>query len=584
MDHQVRELHVHVRAKPGTENRVRLTAERFSRSVLERTATRLDAEAPDRLVFIRKLSLRWRLNEGQLEDTDTAEQCAEEIFSCIRSTAPLGVEISARDAADDLAVFNDETHWRAAHLLARARNGKGHAWFFKNLEAEGDPLDVLASPHRRPMAWRVLEQLASQDRLIDVIRASPPEKLSVLAQGLLANAKIGHKPRLSPPPSTTPSLVAKLVAVANRLSDDLPHPIVVMTLTAYARTLLGATSQQIALVVNDCLLQRQLKGSPKSAHRTASRKWSGPNPEQLSQSPGGPVDMAVKSPETEERDAHSGASIAVQVGGLFYLLNCALALNMGEILWKACLPEQQVFSHALAALLGEGVINDAAIALFAGCSPDTKEIQISDAQLVEVTAEFLAALTAALPRRGLGAFPETIVGLGLHPKEHLLVARPVGSPFVLFARPAPTPEAACAALEAFLSAWPRSAPAPSASPVIAELDRAGRIRPLYGDLKPMAPLLPQADSAKATALLAQTIGVMCHLLEARAGGAKSATSTEFIERFLRIPAMVRATSEHLTVAIPAEKVDIQLRRAGLDRDPGWVPWLQKRVRFAFEEK
>ncbi len=30
-------------------------------------------------------------------------------------------------------------------------------------------------------------------------------------------------------------------------------------------------------------------------------------------------------------------------------------------------------------------------------------------------------------------------------------------------------------------------------------------------------------------------------------------------------------------------VDLAVRRAGLDRDPGWVPWLEKRVRFAFGE-
>jgi hypothetical protein len=30
-----------------------------------------------------------------------------------------------------------------------------------------------------------------------------------------------------------------------------------------------------------------------------------------------------------------------------------------------------------------------------------------------------------------------------------------------------------------------------------------------------------------------------------------------------------------------ERIDLALRRSGLDRDPGWVPWLQRVVRIEF---
>jgi hypothetical protein len=39
----------------------------------------------------------------------------------------------------------------------------------------------------------------------------------------------------------------------------------------------------------------------------------------------------------------------------------------------------------------------------------------------------------------------------------------------------------------------------------------------------------------------------------------------------------------MEVRLPMERIDIAVRRAGLDRDPGWVPWLARTVRFEFVE-
>jgi hypothetical protein len=35
--------------------------------------------------------------------------------------------------------------------------------------------------------------------------------------------------------------------------------------------------------------------------------------------------------------------------------------------------------------------------------------------------------------------------------------------------------------------------------------------------------------------------------------------------------------------MPMEAIDIDLRRAGLDLDPGFLPWLGRKVEFVFEE-
>ena len=47
------------------------------------------------------------------------------------------------------------------------------------------------------------------------------------------------------------------------------------------------------------------------------------------------------------------------------------------------------------------------------------------------------------------------------------------------------------------------------------------------------------------------------------------------------PAWVCATATHADVIFPLDQTDLRLRRRGLDRDPGWVPWLGRIVSFHF---
>lgn len=580
LEDRVRQLKIHVRAGQGHRPGLQADAQRITRIVLARVAARLEAGAPQRLVFIRELLLHWRIDERQLTDDIITDQYARDIHGRLENETAIGLEIQASDAARDVAVFDNESQWRAAHLLARSRNGERKAWFFKDLEAEGDPLDVLSSPHQHALAWQVLEQLASRDCLVPVIRASSHEKLKALAENLLTKKDIDNTPAPPSPAKKSSPLVAQLVASARRLPANMPPPVVTLALHAQARAMLGAASKQVATVVNDSLFQLKREYAGRDAPQFDGDPQTMDSGQSARQSDN-PTAPKTEPQATEEEDVCLAESVALRFGGLFYLLNCALELKMGEILWKACLPEQQVFAHALAALLGQDMTNDASIALFAECRPDAGEPQVSAEQLTEVSEALLAAIVAALPRRGLAEFPQTVVEFGRCRDEPLLVVRPAESPLLLFARPAPTPAAACTALEAFLAGWSRSAPAPLASPGIAELDRTGRTRPRYNARTAIQPLLPRTGSATTAALLAQTIGVMCHLLEARSRGAMTATSIEFVERYLRLPAQALITPDQLTIVIPAGKIDIQLRRAGLDRDPGWAPWLAKTVRFQF---
>lgn len=48
------------------------------------------------------------------------------------------------------------------------------------------------------------------------------------------------------------------------------------------------------------------------------------------------------------------------------------------------------------------------------------------------------------------------------------------------------------------------------------------------------------------------------------------------------PARLWATATHLDFDLMATTVDLALRLAGLDLDPGWVPWLGRVVRFHYD--
>ncbi|MCJ8500097.1 hypothetical protein [Desulfatitalea alkaliphila] len=54
-------------------------------------------------------------------------------------------------------------------------------------------------------------------------------------------------------------------------------------------------------------------------------------------------------------------------------------------------------------------------------------------------------------------------------------------------------------------------------------------------------------------------------------------------QLIRHPAAVATTPTHLDVTFPLERLDIRIRLAGLDIDPGWVPWLGRVVRIHYSD-
>jgi hypothetical protein len=50
---------------------------------------------------------------------------------------------------------------------------------------------------------------------------------------------------------------------------------------------------------------------------------------------------------------------------------------------------------------------------------------------------------------------------------------------------------------------------------------------------------------------------------------------------LSIPGRIELRDEEMTILLPMKAVDLRLRRAGLDFDPGYLPWLDRKLTLAF---
>jgi hypothetical protein len=92
--------------------------------------------------------------------------------------------------------------------------------------------------------------------------------------------------------------------------------------------------------------------------------------------------------------------------------------------------------------------------------------------------------------------------------------------------------------------------------------------------------MASADSLPACAVVTQIAGCLGHVFSARIGGDDAARASS---RHLALPARIRRSAEALEIRIAGEHVSLGVRRAGLDANPGWVPWLRRRVAFVFDE-
>jgi hypothetical protein len=78
-------------------------------------------------------------------------------------------------------------------------------------------------------------------------------------------------------------------------------------------------------------------------------------------------------------------------------------------------------------------------------------------------------------------------------------------------------------------------------------------------------------------------------LEALAEAAKGSITATFdlddddLAELIATPGIVSATSTHIDVQIPLERISMAARMRGLDADPGWCPEFGYVIRFHFED-
>jgi hypothetical protein len=53
---------------------------------------------------------------------------------------------------------------------------------------------------------------------------------------------------------------------------------------------------------------------------------------------------------------------------------------------------------------------------------------------------------------------------------------------------------------------------------------------------------------------------------------------------IRRPGLLASTPTHIEITWPLSTVDLRIRAAALDVDPGWVPWLGRVVTFRYVEE
>lgn len=536
--HRVDELALRVRGP--ADGAVAARVEAFARAVLDRAATDLETRRPGRLVFVRRLLVRWRLSAVALDDPGAVARCAADLTDALASAADL-----VPAPGDDFAVFDDATDWRAERVRAAAAGRS--AWYLESPDAP-DPLSRLLDPAARAETVAVLVRLAGAGQLVHVLARLPVEVPTQLADVLGA-------PRVP-----TVASIERWLATAQPTASGEPPSI-----SARADALAPA-AQLVLLFAEATLLGWPAVRAARAELVAALDAPALPDVPVLVPAPGslGPEPRVV-SPRP------ASAAVRTRYGGLFLLLARVLELDLARLLWEACLPEGPIFTRAAEGLLG--ALDDPAPQAFGGAS-SRDPFAADREQRARFAAGALASFVEAVPRRGLAELPTADLCLTHRPEGRWLIATAIDSPFVLFTHPADEPADVTAGLDTFLATWTGSVTAPRG---LLSADRSGRLRATAARVAPLIPVGPPDGSA---VTVAQVIGTACQLFACRIG-APTVAPAELVERYLTIPARLVWEPEALTITMSIGAIDLAVRRASLDADPGWVPWLNRSVRLVF---
>lgn len=499
MSHQVQALRLHVRSHGTPAPDLDARSRRFAEQLLDEVARRLDERVGGRLVLIRRLPIKLRANVAMLADAREVARLAEAIADSIDIQATS----SPREDAD-VAVFDSDSDWRASYLAHHAGHGPPR-WYFATLAAADDRCAALTTLDRVTVAT-ILRHVHAHDRLTQLL-----DQLDLATTLALA----------------TTLEIADLDRRNVAAEGDASHE-----------------PQRRASAVRDAIVRAVAASAVDTPATTPDASPS-----------------TTIEPVMHEAAAPSATSHLTRHAGLVYLVRCLLELDAGEILWRACVPEQVVLTVALASLIPNP--EDPAPSLLGGAALGTT-FEASAEQRAEIVSALCASLHGSLPRRGLASLPEVELAFGGDGHHRVLYALADSQP--IFAAPAPTIAAAQRALAAFLEAWPTGAVA--GPPVICELVASSRVS-LRDRVATVSARIGGDDAALIAAVVA---GTATCLFQSRVG-----------DRELAGTGHITDTDDVRTVSMAMEAIRLPVRRAGLDIDPGWVPWLSRSVRIVFTD-
>jgi hypothetical protein len=488
------------------------------RAVLERVSDELDNTT--RVVVIRSLDVRWRIPADRLDDADIVATLAADLVIALRPAWDEPIEQPSRDA--QVVVFTDEAAWWADALTSRSRSGL--AWYHRRIVTDDEePLHQLSVLEHASLARAVLRRLGPQTAA--VLAAAPDDAVIALARALTHPGDPGgHGGSIGAAPGDP--------AVSSSGSDVIAAAGEIEQATAILLALSGQP---------DCSVETRLdRTGAKPANETATSLSE-------TQMDTGPVEVF----------SHHA--------GLFYLAALVVELGTADALWEACLAEGQVLAWAAAALVGD----DPVTAWFGGVEPT--EPRVSEDECAEVLERGVDELAAAITRRRDAPAPP----LHVRASAGEIMATLPGSAFPVWIAPCTEAAAVADALGRVALRWPAHLVVP---PALAGYGPRGRVEVGVTG----GPLFRVTGPRSASRLATAALGASLALLETRCDR-PAPDVAEFVARYLQVPGwLVAADAETVLVRIGSRDVNFAIRRAGLDRDPGYLPWLARTVRFRFE--
>jgi len=230
-----------------------------------------------------------------------------------------------------------------------------------------------------------------------------------------------------------------------------------------------------------------------------------------------------------------------------------IAVPLEAALWRRPTSALQEAGHALPARLDNGSPQRRAAMRFA----------------VAVLAGDVRQTAAGASPAGEGAAARAVHAAAMRTGAHVRPAMPSMMP----AMPAPGLASRWAGFFFVLNLWQRAQCAPASCAQALDWLRALAQRLRVADDDGLLPALAALEAP------AQEAPAPLPWMELRRA---SLSLTRLpLRRVLARPGRIDLTRTHLTMFLPLRTVDLRLRRAGLDLDPGWSPLLGRIVRFEY---